>query len=165
MNIEWVIEKQDKPLEVKTKGTVKDLDIRREDVSADQIKRTMERSTNELDESGQLYFEVTSRLSVGCFWLQMLDPEFVQAIKFPSGGLLKEPRKDKVTVFQDAKRIVFDVDGLHYAFLMKCVPDNFAPTVKDPKMLAAELVDAVLDALERSGKDELTSREKEDKAE
>jgi len=124
-----------------------------------QIVREMVLSHEKVSDTGNLFFKVNSPLAARVFWFHLTTQNFAELLEFPNGGKIKDPYKDKVTVYVDDEKVVFDVDALMWVFMlrnretkMRLIPDVNVETIKDPKILAAELADNVLELTLQTGK-------------
>ena len=140
------------PIVFTTKGEVADLDkIQPAALDPKQIVREMEVSGEQVSETGNLFFKMNNALGVRVFWSHLTTPEFVELLEFPNGGKIKNPYKEKVTVYRGVNMVVFDIDAIMYAFLTHgkksgkiLIPDVHVADLKDPKLLATELTECVL---------------------
>jgi hypothetical protein len=123
-----------------------------------QIVRDLVRSNEPVSDTGNLFFKVNSALAARAFWSHLTTAEYAELLEFPNGGKIKDPHKDKVTVYVDEEKVVFDVDAVMWAFMLRnrktkvrIIPDVLVEEIKDPKVLAAELADAVLELCLQTG--------------
>jgi hypothetical protein len=123
-----------------------------------QIVRDLVRSNEPVSDTGNLFFKVNSALAARIFWFHLTTAEFVDLLEFPNGGKIKDPHKDKVTVYVDEEKVVFDVDAIMWVFMLRnretkvrLIPDVLVEEIKDPKTLAAELADGVLELTLQTG--------------
>jgi hypothetical protein len=117
-----------------------------------QIIRELVRSNDPVSDTGNLFFKVNNALAVRTFWSHLTTPEFTELLEFPNGGKIKDPHKDKVTVYVDEEKVVFDVDAVMWVFMLRnrktkvrLIPDVLVEEIKDLKVLASELADGVLE--------------------
>jgi hypothetical protein len=141
------------PIVGTTKGSQADLDkIKQGSLDPKQIVRELVRSTDPVSDTGNLFFKVNNALAAKTFWSHLTVPEFTELLEFPNGGKIKDPHKDKVTVYVDEEKVVFDVDAIMWVFMLhnrktkvRLIPDVLVEEIKDLKVLATELADTVLE--------------------
>jgi hypothetical protein len=123
-----------------------------------QIVRDMVRSHEPVSDTGNLFFKVNSALAARVFWSHATTLGYAELLEFPNGGKIKDPHKDKVTVYVDEEKVVYDMDAIMWVFMLRnrktkvrIIPDVLVEDIKDPKLLATELADAVLELCLQTG--------------
>jgi hypothetical protein len=124
-----------------------------------KIVRDMVRSDTKLSDTGNLFFKMNTALSAQTFWAHLTTPRYVELLEFPtSQGKIKNPYKEKVTVYVDEEKVAFDMDAMIWVFMLRnrktkvrLIPDVLIEEIKDLKVLATELADAVLDLTFQTG--------------
>ena len=149
MIVSWKAPEQKHPLLIKTKGKKEDaVAIKLEDLDAKKITRKVVVSPTALDDTGQLYFEIVDGPfragGVGMCWLHLLDTEFLEEVRYPSGSKIDKPRKDVVTVYRMEDKVVVDVDGIQYSFLSEQTADPFIKDMTDGKEMVVRLLEDML---------------------
>lgn len=160
MKIKYKTESHKDPIVVTTAGTKAELEaITPATIDVKAIKREFVMSNEPLSETGNLFFKMDTAAGVRAFWMHLTTPVqgesgFVKLIEFPNRGQIKDPLRDKVTVYPGEDRIVFDADALTYVFLThglktkkRIIADVHVTEIKDPGELAAELAEVMLDQI------------------
>lgn len=161
MKLKFKTANHPKPIEMDTKGTPEEMaKITPGSLDASKICREFQVSGEPVSETGNLFFCVNKAKMVQVLWMHLTIPEFVELISFPNEGKIKDPHKDKVTVYRDDEKIVVDVDAIMYVFLLRSrktkarlIADVHVETIEDPKLLVTELCDAVLEQVQSTGQD------------
>lgn len=146
MILDWQAKEQKNPLSIKATMDKKEFMELVPDLDVKKIKRKCVFSDTQLDDTGQLYFNIVAYNQGKLLWVHLLNEKFITEIVYPSGSKIEGPEKPEVTVFRSAKKYVVDVDGIYYTFLAENVADPHIKDIENP----AELVVALLyDMLER----------------
>jgi hypothetical protein len=165
VKIKYKTDSHKDPIVVKTEGTKEQLEaITPQTIDPKQIVREFVVSAEPLSETGNLFFKMDTAAGVRAFWMHLCTPvkdesAFVKLIEFPNKGQIKDPLREKVTVYRGEDRVVFDADAIMYVFLTHglkskkpLVADPHVTSIQDVGELAAELATTVLDQILSTGK-------------
>ncbi len=140
MILDWQAKEQKNPLSIKMNMDKKDFMALELDLDAKKIKRKVVFSDTQLDDTGQLYFNVVKPEVAKVLWVHILNEKIVQEIVYPSGSKVEAPEKAEVTVFRSPKKYVVDVDGIYYTFLAENVADPLIKEIENAKEMVVALI-------------------------